>query len=66
MSIGENIKKIRIEKGINQVDLAEKLGISQPMLCMIERGTKTVSLPLSKEIAEIFGCSIEDLLDETA
>ena len=33
---------------------------------MIERGTKTVSLPLSKEIAEILGCNIEDLLDEPA
>ncbi len=66
MSIGENIKKIRNKNGISQADLAEKLGISQPMLCMIERGTKTVSLPLSKEIAEILGCNIEDLLDEPA
>lgn len=66
MSIGENIKKIRNKNGISQADLAEKLGISQPMLCMIERGTKTVSLPLSKEIAEILGCNIEDLLDESA
>lgn len=66
MSIGENIRRIRLKKDITQADLARRVGISQPMLAMIERGTKTVSLPLSKDIADVLGCSIEALIDETA
>ena len=66
MSIGENIRRIRLERDITQADLARRDGISQPMIAMIERGTKTVSLPLSKEIADVLGCSINDLLCESA
>ena len=66
MSIGENIRRIRLERNITQADLARRVGISQPMIAMIERGTKTVSLPLSKEIADVLGCSINDLLCESA
>ncbi len=62
MSIGENIKRLRKEKNISQIVLAEKVGISQPMLAQIERGTKTVTLPIGKLIAEVFGCTVDDLL----
>lgn len=64
MSIGENIKKQRIENGITQFELAMKLGITQSMLCQIERGTKAVSLPLGRDIAECLGCSIDNLIGE--
>ena len=64
MSIGENIKRLRKEKNISQIVLAEKVGISQPMLAQIERGTKTVTLPIGKLIAEVFGCTVDDLLND--
>ncbi len=64
MSIGENIKILRTNNGIKQTELAEKVGISQAMLAQIERGTKTVTLPLGKLIAEVFSCSVDDLLKE--
>lgn len=60
MSVGENIKKIRLKKGIKQVELAEKAGITQAMLCQIEREVKNPSLQVGKEIAEILDCKIED------
>lgn len=63
MSIGKNIKARREELKLPQVRLAEQAGITQSMLCQIERGTKTVSLPLGKEIADLLDCKIEDLLD---
>lgn len=61
MGIGDNLKLIRERKGVTQADLAQKLGVTHSMVCQIERGTKTLSLPLAKEISEILGCSIEDL-----
>ena len=62
MSVGANIRRIREEKGIPQVRLAEQVGISQPMLCQIERGTKVPSLPLGAELARALGCKLEALL----
>ena len=63
MGIGDNLKRIREANGITQCELAEKVGITQSMLCQLERGTKTLSLPLAKEIAGILKCSIEELIE---
>ena len=62
--IGKNIKKIREAKEISQMELAEKIGISQAMLCQIERGTKNPSLQVAAEIAKILGCELERLLSD--
>lgn len=61
MSVGENIRRIREEKGMRQVELAKKVQITQSMLCQIERGTKNPSLQIGREIAQILGCDIEEL-----
>ena len=45
MSVGENIRRIREEKELTQAYVAENAGISQAMLCQIERGTKNPSPP---------------------
>lgn len=62
MSIGTNIRRIREEKGISQVSLAEQAGISQAMLCQIERGTKNPSLQIGVELARLLDCQVETLL----
>ncbi len=62
LSIGENIRRIRESRQITQVWLAEKVGISQAMLCQIERGTKNPSLQVGRDIADILHCKIDDLL----
>lgn len=66
MSIGENVKKIRIEKNITQKQLSVDVGITQAMLSQIERGTKAMSLPIAKQISEILHCSIYDFFDKGA
>jgi len=43
-TIGRNIRKYRSEKGLRQEDLAEKTGLSNNYVGMIERGEKTPSL----------------------
>lgn len=62
MSIGENLKALRVGNGMSQARLADCLGISRAFLCQIERGTKALSLPLAKEIASVLECDIEALL----
>ncbi|MCI8426916.1 MAG: helix-turn-helix transcriptional regulator [Lachnospira sp.] len=48
--------------GLTQVYVAEQAGVTQAMLCQIERGTKNPSLQLGAEIAKILNCSLESLL----
>lgn len=62
VSVGENIRRIREEKGIPQVRVAEQAGVSSAMICQIERGTKNPTLQVSAGIAAALGCRIEDLL----
>lgn len=66
MSVGTNIRRLREAKDVTQAWLAERAGISQAMLCQIERGTKNPSLQVSSEIANALGCAIEDLLNDVA
>ncbi|MCI8589711.1 MAG: helix-turn-helix transcriptional regulator [Clostridiales bacterium] len=62
MSVGENIRKIREQKNMTQAYVAENAGISQAMLCQIERGTKNPSLQIGAEIARLLECPLEELL----
>lgn len=39
MNIGGNIRRKREEAGVKQVELAERVGVTQNMLCQIERGS---------------------------
>ena len=64
MNVGDNIRRIREEKGLAQVVVAEQAGISQAMLCQIERGTKNPSLQTGKLIADILGCTMEELVQQ--
>lgn len=62
MSIGENIKKHRVEARMTQGRLAELVNVKSSMICQIERGTKIPSMLLGKEIANVLGCSMESLI----
>lgn len=55
--IGDNIRKRREEIGMKSTDLAKSVQVSQ-----IERGTKTVSVPLAVKIARVLECEIQELL----
>lgn len=53
---GLKLKRLRLERGITQVELAEKLGIAQPRLSALEaRSTPPRSKVLRRRIEKIFG-----------
>ena len=60
MSIGENIKRIRLERGLTQKQLAEIVGVTSPMITQIERGTRHATMELGKEIADALSCDINE------
>lgn len=63
MSVGENIKKRREALNLSQRDLAEQVGIAQPFLCQVERGTKNPSLQVAAEIAKVLECDLKELVE---
>jgi DNA-binding helix-turn-helix protein len=62
LSVGENIKKRREALNLSQRDLAAQVGIAQPFLCQVERGTKNPSLQVAAEISKVLECALQDLL----
>lgn len=52
MGVGDNIKRLREAKGISQRQLAREAGISQPLLCQIERGTAPVGQDVCQVLAD--------------
>lgn len=58
MTVGERIKKIRIEKDIQQIDLASKCGISKQTLYKYENNIVTnIALPMVTKIAKALNVS---------
>lgn len=64
MSVGENIKNLRIKNNITQIELSNRIGVTQSMLCQLERGSKALNIQLAKQIADFFCCSVDDLLKD--
>lgn len=62
VSVSENIRRLREEKGLSQAELARMVGVSAAMICQIERGTKAPSLQLGALIAAALGCELGQLV----
>lgn len=63
MNIGENVRKKRIACRLTQQQLAEIVGVAAATICQIERGTKTLSMPLGKQIADVLNCTLDNLIE---
>lgn len=61
-TIGERLARFRKERGITQIELAEKLGVAQPMISDYERGELRLHGQLIVELTLILGVSADELL----
>lgn len=59
--IGARLKMIRVEKEMNQCDVAKKMGISQTHLSNIESGKNNLSLPNLLKMRKIYGCKMDEI-----
>ncbi len=65
MAIGENIKRIRIQKKMTQKELGEKLGgITQQQIGQWENGNKNPKLGNIQKLAAALEVSLFDLVDQ--
>ncbi|MBQ8503795.1 MAG: helix-turn-helix transcriptional regulator [Clostridia bacterium] len=60
--LGENIKRLRLEKGITQETLADFFGVTFQSVSRWERGESYPDITLLPEIAAYFKISIDELL----
>jgi putative transcriptional regulator len=62
MEFSERLKTLRKEAGFTQVDVAEKLGISQPAYASWERGVKKPTQDNLVKIAQVLNVSVDYLV----
>lgn len=57
--IGERIRQLRTERGMSQIELAERAGLIQPHIVRIEQGRYSVGLDTLQAIAKALGCTVD-------
>ena len=62
IELAKRVESFRKRSGILQAELAEKLGVTQPMISRIERGLVRLNGELIMTLAEIFSISTDELL----
>lgn len=62
MGIGDRIRALRTNAGMTQIELANKLNISNSTLSQYESGARTPSDDMKLKIAALFQVSIDSLL----
>ena len=61
-SLGAEITRLRLAKGLSQVKFAELLGYDERYIRQLERGSKSPTLRTLTHLAEAFGIPVSTLL----
>lgn len=64
--IGERLKKARLDKGLTQEQLAEKMDLSVAFLSRVERGSTHINLTRLNQLCSILGISEGEILNGVA
>lgn len=60
--IGENLKKVREQASLTQVELAGKVGVHPNFYARLERGEETASLETLEKIFKVLKVKSSDIL----
>lgn len=60
--LGANLKRIRLSKGIKQVELAKMLKVDRSFMSNIENGKTNPTLSTIASLAKVLGVSTTELL----
>jgi len=55
------VRALRLDKGMAQGELAQALGVSRQTINSIEKDRYTPSLPLALALARYFGVTVEEM-----
>lgn len=60
---GDTVRTLRLRKGYSQVQLAAKIGTSQPHIARIERGTENITIDTCRRLVGALGIDMNTLDD---
>ncbi len=60
--LGENLKRIRLDKGIKQIALAKTLNVDRSFVSNLENGKTNPTLSTISNLAKALGVSTNELL----
>lgn len=63
LKLGQRIKKLRLEKSMRQIDLADKIGIEDSALRRIESGRVNSSIQMLRKVAKGIEIDVQELID---
>ena len=63
-TITTKVEAIRKERGLTQAELAEKLGVHQSTISLIENAARNPSANLLVKIADVLDVTIDELIDK--
>ncbi len=63
MSVGENIQKLRKEKGLSQEELGQKLLVSRQTVSLWEKDQTVPTIDNLMRLKDIFGTSVDQILE---
>lgn len=66
LTIGENIKKLRVENNLSQIELAKKINVTQACIVRWEKGITKITISNIYQLSKIFNVYITDLCKEKA
>ncbi len=61
---GALVKKLRVESGLTQYQVAESLGVTPGYISNVENGRTAMSLRILTYYARLVGCSLDSLVGE--
>jgi len=61
VNLSNRLKMMRKQRGLTQMELAKKTGVSESYICQIENG-KMISIKKLDKLAKALGCEPRDLL----
>ena len=61
MKLKNNIRKYRLEKGLNQTELAELSGVSRNTISSLETCVYYPTVKNALLLCKVLGCTVEDL-----
>ena len=58
-TLGNHLKSLRVQAGLTQADLAERVGVSRKTINTVENGVFTPSTTLALQLARALGVPVE-------
>lgn len=62
MNIGENIRRLREQRGVKQQEIADLIGMHRSNYSKIESGQREISVSAIDRIAQFFNSSVDEII----